>query len=271
VGIVDYRWTLTKGAFMRVYKGPLVSHVFLETGRYTLDLRVADEAGHSDVDQVLISVIDTEPPVASAGPDTDVPMGTGVHLDATGSTDNVGIVQFTWTFFYKGDSRTLEGRKVRWLFEEPGEYHVTLMVFDGTGNFASDDLRVTVRDSNPPRATLAPLGDVRIGTSILLDASGSTDNLDIVRYEWRVSYRDGVQTLKGMMVDYPIEGPGIYKVELTVWDAAGNEDTDSTTFQVEPGASTAETPGWLVPGMVAAVAAAVLVGYVFARRRYASE
>ncbi len=271
VGIVDYRWTLTKGAFMRVYKGPLVSHVFLETGRYTLDLRVADEAGHSDIDQVLISVIDTEPPVASAGPDADVPMGTEVHFDATGSTDNVGITQFTWTFFYKGDSRILEGRKVRWLFEKPGEYHITLMVFDGTGNFDSDDLRVTVRDSNPPRAMLAPLVDVRIGTSVLLDASGSTDNLNIVRYEWRVLYQDKVQTLKGVMVDYPIEGPGIYKVELTVWDAAGNEDTESTTFQVQPRASTAETPGWLLPGMVAGVAAAVLVGYVFARRRYASE
>lgn len=271
VGIVDYRWTLTKGPYVRVYKGPLVSHVFLETGRYTLDLRVADEAGHSDIDQILILVIDTEPPVASAGPDADVPMGTEVHFDASGSTDNVGITQYTWTFFYKADSRTLEGRKVIWRFEEPGEYHVTLMVFDGTGNFASDDLRVTVRDSQQPLALFAPLVDVRIGTSVLLDASRSTDNEGVVTYQWRVSYQDAVKTFKGVMVDYPIEGPGIYKVELTVWDAAGNEDTESTTFQVEPRASTAETPGWLVPGMVAAVAAAVLVGYVFARRRYGSE
>lgn len=41
---------------------------------------------------------DTTPPLANAGPDQTVDEDTPVTFDGSGSTDDVGIVNYTWTF-----------------------------------------------------------------------------------------------------------------------------------------------------------------------------
>jgi len=271
VGIVDYRWTLTKGVYMRVYKGVRVTHPFLEVGKYTLELRVTDSAGLFDIDQLMIRVIDTEPPVASAGGDVNVLMGTQVVFSSTGSTDNVGITEFTWTFFYSIKTYSLAGRSAKWQFDVPGEYHVTLMVIDDAGNFDTDNMMVTVRDSEPPVATFVVPETVELGTSIVFDASSSVDNIHVVSYEWKVTHKAVIQTFKGVMVDYPVDEPGTYRVQLTVGDGAGNEDVHATSFNVYAEDTVTEAPSWLVPTMIVVVAAVVLVSYVLTRRRFANE
>ena len=47
---------------------------------------------------VALEVIDTTPPVANAGQDQTVNAGTIVTFDASGSSDNVGIVSYEWDF-----------------------------------------------------------------------------------------------------------------------------------------------------------------------------
>ncbi len=109
------------------------------------------------------------------------------------------------------------------------------------------------------------------GTSLVLDASLSEDNVDVVTYEWRVTHKDGPITLKGMMVNLDLEKAGAYRVTLTVRDAAGNEDIVEGSLYVPPKATKAERPAWLVPVMMVVLIAAVLVGYVYARKRFEWE
>jgi nitrous oxidase accessory protein NosD/PKD repeat protein len=271
VGIVEYRWTLAMEGSMWVYKGEDVTHTFMELGKYILELRVTDAAGHFDIDQLYIMVIDTVSPVASAGDDVHVLMGTEVTFNAAGSTDNVGITVFTWTFYYRIKTYSLAGRTAEWRFDEPGEYQVTLMTHDEAGNVDTDTMIVTVHDSVPPRAKFQTPLEVELGTSFVLDGSASDDNLKVVSYEWKVTHKSVTRTFTGIMVDYAVDDPGAYTVVLTVMDEAGNEDVHSSSFNVPPKATVSEAPGWLMPAMVAVVAVAVLVSYVIGRRRFGKE
>jgi hypothetical protein len=77
---------------------------------------------------------DAEAPVANAGADQSIVAGDKTVLDASSSTDNVGIVNYTWTFTYDGVSRTLYGQLAAFKFDAEGDYTITLTTRDAAGN-----------------------------------------------------------------------------------------------------------------------------------------
>jgi len=84
-------------------------------------------------------------PVANAGPDQTVVSRTYVTFNASGSSDDVGIVNYTWMFKYGNVNRTLRGMvNSSFQFVIPGTYNVTLTVSDGDGGTATDTMTVTV-------------------------------------------------------------------------------------------------------------------------------
>ncbi|TLZ43232.1 MAG: hypothetical protein E6K19_07745, partial [Methanobacteriota archaeon] len=93
----------------RAYRyGVSPSFVYEQPGVYAVSLTVWDAANHSNSDTMTITVRDVTAPVANAGPDQTVTEGTEVTLDASGSTDNVAITTYTWTFV-DGGPRSLSG------------------------------------------------------------------------------------------------------------------------------------------------------------------
>ena len=85
------------------------------------------------------------PPVADAGPDLSVDVGTEVLLDGTSSSDDGELARWVWTFPYSGQNVTLEGARASFTFELPGTYPVTLKVTDSDGEWSTDVVLVTVR------------------------------------------------------------------------------------------------------------------------------
>jgi peptide/nickel transport system permease protein len=85
------------------------------------------------------------PPVADAGPDQTVYVGDLITLDGTASTDDVGIVNYTWTFGYGGLNRTLTGA-VNSTFKSSlsGLFNITLNVTDADGNYDTDIVAITI-------------------------------------------------------------------------------------------------------------------------------
>ncbi|MBF0545529.1 MAG: PKD domain-containing protein [Candidatus Riflebacteria bacterium] len=78
------------------------------------------------------------PPVARAGRDQQVGIGVMVRFSAVGSYDPDGyIATYSW-------SNGLFGISPVMIYNEPGEYIVTLTVFDNSGNSASDSVKITV-------------------------------------------------------------------------------------------------------------------------------
>jgi hypothetical protein len=92
------------------------------------------------------AVNDTTPPVANAGQSREATVGSAVTLDASGSTDNVGIASYEWDF---GDGATATGATATHTYTKPGTYTVTLTVRDAVGNTDTRQITVTVREAIP--------------------------------------------------------------------------------------------------------------------------
>ncbi|MCJ2532252.1 MAG: PKD domain-containing protein, partial [Candidatus Thermoplasmatota archaeon] len=170
----NYTWTFQDGGSVTLYEVD-PTYAFSTPGEYTVTLTVVDAAGNTDTDTVTITVSDVTDPVAGAGPDQTVEVEAVVTFDGSGSSDNVGVANYTWTF-QDGGSVTLYEVDPTYAFSTPGEYTVTLTVRDAAGNEGTDTVTVTVVLPSglfgvPPLVLAAILGGiviVALGVGILL-------------------------------------------------------------------------------------------------------
>ena len=140
VAITTYTWTFTD-VTIKTLTGQKPTYTFNTPGVYTMTLNVTDAAGNWATDTVVITVLDITKPVANAGSDKTINVGTAVTFDAGGSTDNVGIVSYEWNF---GDGTTGTGIKATHTYASQGTYTATLTVKDSAGNTATDSITITV-------------------------------------------------------------------------------------------------------------------------------
>jgi hypothetical protein len=224
-------------------------------------LTVADARGNEDSDEMWVTVHDTETPVAVAGPDRTVDMGTTFTLDGGNSTDNVGVAQYHWYYKLDGEQVHLRGVRVDVLIEDPGLYEVRLSVMDAAGLMDVDAFILTVRDNVPP--TVPFMEDVSLvrGDRLHLNGSGASDNVAIVNWTWTIKNGGEPLVMHERDVDHTFQTTGTYRVTLTVRDADGNEG--SKTFTV-----TVRGP-WLpiATALLVLAVVAVVAAFLLARRR----
>jgi PKD repeat protein len=147
------------------------------------------------------SAEDQAPPVADAGPDLAVDAPAAARLDGTASTDDIGVVDWTWTLEDGGEAVTLHGAVAYCPFATAGNHTVTLNVTDAAGNWATDSLVVTVRaPPGPPRDPLA------------LDRDG------YVELRWSPPLEDG-----GAPVQAYVVYRGLAAEELNLFGLAGED------------------------------------------------
>jgi PKD repeat protein len=144
----------------------------------------------------------------------------------------VGIVSYRWSFEYDGALIQLEGARPNFFFHAAGRFSVVLTVTDRAGNWASDQVNVTVLDVARPIADAGDDVTVDQHALVTLDGSGSWDNSGIARWTWRLEYRGTNFTLEGATPSFLFDDAGTYSAALTVLDAAGNNDTDSAVITV---------------------------------------
>ncbi|MFP4001983.1 MAG: PKD domain-containing protein, partial [Thermoplasmata archaeon] len=87
---------------------------------------------------------DTEPPTADAGDDKTVEVEEEFTLDASASSDNVGIASYEWDLD-SGETKT--GEQITHTYDEAGNYTFELTVTDEAGNTDTDTLEITVEES----------------------------------------------------------------------------------------------------------------------------
>ena len=120
-------------------------------GTYTFRIIAVDSSGNWNVAPGTFVIADLQPPVANAGPDKTVWIGSLVTLDGSGSTDNVGVTNYTWSFDYAGVPVVLHSASASFRFESAGAFVITLTVADAAGLTDSDAATVVVlRDTVPP-------------------------------------------------------------------------------------------------------------------------
>jgi hypothetical protein len=103
------------------------------------------------------------PPIAEAGFDRLALVGETVVLNGSGSTDDIGIENYTWTFTYNGSLVSLYGLTPTFEFWIPGVYEIVLNVSDAAGLHGLDMANVTVTGE-----PISEFGSVMVPTVLLL-------------------------------------------------------------------------------------------------------
>ncbi len=159
--------------------------------------------------------------------------GKPVNFDASSSSDPDGDpLTYSWDF---GDGATDSGKVVSHTYNTAGNFIVRLIVNDGRGG--TNETSRVVKINHIPIAKISiedPDGrTVSSGyTDIILtfNASGSIDYAnDITAYKWE--FGDG-SNAEGAVVQHKYGKMGIYKLNLTVDDAAGNRDKKMQSLSI---------------------------------------
>jgi len=147
---LTYSWSFGDGGSA---SGAAPVHTYSRGGEYTVALTVTDDADQTDTAEIAIRVNDPPQAVASIQtPDSDgaaVKFASGqapleLGFDATRSGDRDGALSSVqWDF---GDGTTSAEQQPTHVFEQPGEYTVTLTVTDGSGVSAQDTITVEVAE-----------------------------------------------------------------------------------------------------------------------------
>jgi len=207
-------------------------HTYDTAMTYTYTVWVDDgEYNVSESADVIVSA--DLPPVADAGPDQLVDEDAEVEFDGSGSSDDVGIVEYAWTVVELTD--TFYGELAYYTFSDPGIYTVELVVKDTADQYSAPDTAiVTVTDATAPVIVADVSDSVDMGGTATFDATGTTDNIDApedLDYSW--TFFDGTTSveLTTMVATHAFDLAGSYPVTLTVTDTSGNwADMDFTVL-----------------------------------------
>ena len=146
--------------------------------RFGTDYSIHDYPGWY-IDDVVIFGQDNGgniPPVADAGGDQIGNVQEIILFDGSASYDVDGsIVLYSWDF---GDGTIGTGVTVDHIYQDGGNYNVTLVVFDEDGSVTHDVAMVTIHDPIPP-AAIDDLNEIEFETthnSVMLDWTAVGDD-----------------------------------------------------------------------------------------------
>ncbi|MBT2163550.1 PKD domain-containing protein, partial [Zobellia barbeyronii] len=237
VSIVSYRWDFEDGKTSNEINPVLTLD---EVGSYNAKLTVTDEKGlsHSDMVTITVESKDNIAPVAKLS--ADVKSGNApleVSFNGSSSTDDTGIVKYSWDFKDGGSSNETNPRHT---FEEEGSYIAELTVEDIAGLTHKDVVTITVEstvDETPvAKASASKMSGV-IPLQIDFTAANSTDDKGVAGYAW--DFKDGNSSDK-VTASHTFESAGDYVVQLTVTDSKGQ--TNKTTLNISAQAPTNDPP-----------------------------
>lgn len=229
---------------------------------YTIS--ASDDNGVWNITDVLNrDVQDNMAPVAVSIASANVDLGVPYQFNGSSSLDNVGIVNYDWSFVHDGTTITLNGTEPVFNFTKYGTYIITLKVTDAGGNWDTASISVSTNDVINPVADLW-IEPVRyVGQLIEFDGSNSTDNVAIAEYTWSFYHNGTLISLNGQNPEFRFWEAREYNITLTVIDAAGNSDQESFTIYVlhDTTVPSEEIPWWSIALMVMVIA--VMITTVF--------
>ncbi len=183
-------------------------------------------------------------PLANAGSDQSVPVGTEVTLNGINSTDEDGdSLTYRWRIVSQPstnptllDNTTAIAPKL--VIKSKGSYQIELIVNDGQVDSQPDLVVITTENSKP----IAAAGDdqtVFVKSTAQLDGANSKDtDGDTITYKWQLMAKpaDSKTALQNDTTQAPSltpDKPGDYTVELIVNDGILNSDPDRVIISTQ--------------------------------------
>ena len=211
-------------------------------GEHTLRLEATDFSGNVGTSTVTVTVLDTTPPTLDAGPDQtldQLPGAATVEVTMTGTASDLADASpaLAW---YEGAAKLGEGATLSHAFAL-GEHALTLVATDASGNSASANVTVTVRDRLAPSVSASPVPDGWQAAPVTVDLTAA-DNLGgsgVAATEYKLDDADwtaGAHVL--------IDTEGVHALLYRARDVAGNlSDAGSATVSVDLTAPTVAVSG----------------------------
>jgi len=240
VEVVEWKWTIEDptGEDTVLY-GETVEYKLKYALDYDVELTVYDEAGNSDTDAIEIYAIDTEDPVADAGHSDYTRVGLDYSFDGSGSTDNVEIVNYTWTIegisgVAEGYEETVYGETVDYKFLYAGTYNVELEVSDAEGNSDTDKVSVVVHPALEAYEITWPEEDYQtIDKDTVTVQWEGHEYMGDLTYEIRLNYGDWDEI--GTDTEYTFVGleDGTHVVQVRATHENGEKYTETRIFEID--------------------------------------
>ena len=237
--IVVYGWDLDNDGHYDDGTGITTAVTYTDNGVYIVGLQVTDNGGYTDTISATVAVSNVTP-VVTAGTDQIAGVGETVSLAAAGFSDT-GVADTHTATIDWGDGSASESGVVSesagvgtvdgsHSYGSTGAYTVEICVGDDDGDSDCDSLTVTV--NSPPSADAGGPYSGEIGSSIILDGSGSTDaDGAIVEYRWDLD-NDGLYDTVGITTTVTYTEGGAYTVALEVFDDVGDSAGATATVTV---------------------------------------
>ncbi|WP_445474203.1 disaggregatase related repeat-containing protein [Methanococcoides methylutens] len=171
-------------------------------------------------------------PLASAGPDRTVNANEIVTLDGSASTDDVGIMSYTWDFDSSdGLQQDATGTVVYHSYNSAGSYAATLMVTDAEGKTDSDTVIVNVNAINTaPVMNSISAKSVEEESSLSFTVSASDADGDSLTYSASgLPNGANFNTVSGVFSWIPSVGQaGTYSITFEVTDGYSTDNEEVT-------------------------------------------
>lgn len=202
-------------------------------GDYRVRATVTDERDGSAA--AIVTITASDPPVADAGDDRAVGVGSTVTLDGRRST-GAGLT-FSWSFLATpGAAPTLQDADrpvATFTAADAGEYVVELTVSDGL-RADRDTVSITaVAGNNSPTVSLSGPAAVLLGSTATVTATASDPDGDAVTLTWSLQSPAGSSAalvLAGSTARFTPDVPGSYLVRAVASDGTTSAEASAQVF-----------------------------------------
>lgn len=212
-------------------------------GAFTARVSIA-AADMLDIRSVAVQVHNVAPTFESVSiPDTLV-AGVATEFSASAFDPGQDTLTYYWDFGDGGSGSegggTAVGQTVTYAFANPGDYHVTVSVFDDDFATALGQGNVVVVPANyPPVANAGPDQQVSIGATVSISGSTSSDlDGDPLTFTWSLTAVPigSIASLSDTAVVAPTfvaDLPGTYMVQLVVHDGVADSTPDTVRIDAQ--------------------------------------
>ena len=235
---LSYSWTFGEGATdIEGADGLTPSCVYTTPGDKTVTLTVSDGNTVLGSGSVTITVgsppLPWRSPIAHAGSDQIVALGSEVSFSGADSTAPYGRLTYSWTFGANADPATSDAEMPFCIYNKPGTKTVTLTVTDSATELTDSD-EVIINVKPPPEAEAGDPQTVGVSQKVCFDGSGSTGiNLSYL-WDFGDDYNPTAGSDKKMAShSYLTKGPKTATLTVTDKDT-GLKHSDTVTINVKP-------------------------------------
>ncbi|BAZ46381.1 DNA/RNA non-specific endonuclease [Chondrocystis sp. NIES-4102] len=228
-----YTWNFGDGSELLVSPDPLtpIPHIYQDNGNYTVDVMVTDDDGATDSQTFEITVNNVNPTIESVTGDTEINEGDTATFEAFAKDPGDDTLSYTWNF---GDnSESVTGENSSHLYQDNGEYTVTLTVQDDDGGVTIQTLTVTVNNVAPIIEYLTGDTQIQEGSTANFNAGVIDPGNDELTYIW--NFGDGSESVTDSIgiISHTYTNNGEYTVNFTVKDDDGGQTSSSIVVTVD--------------------------------------